>query len=378
MKGAYLNGILQETIHMKQPEGFGDGTGRVCKLIKTLYGLKQSGREWNNQRDEKLRHYGYKRLTSDPCAYVRWDGDNVRIITIWVNDLMLFASNDTMMEHMKESKESEWQATDLGEPSKIIGIEITFMPRSLRISQQKYIENLLRKEKMAEANPVGMPLDPNVKIGPNLIHNELNRSNSYAKLLVELQYLANTTRPDISYAINKLGSYTANPSLEHYGSLKQILIYLAGTKDFRITHQKSQDDNNGMNLFHGLTRNYGPNNEDGETNIFHGFANAAFANADDYKSTTGYVFLVVGGAITWKSKKQTIIAMSSTESEYVALSEAGHEAFWLKIFMMNLASHRWDRQSSKATMKVQLFYPTTLNSMCGQNTSKYITIGSEI
>jgi len=83
---------------------------------------------------------------------------------------------------------------------------------------------------------------------------------------------------------------------------------------------------------------------------------------------------VVGGAITWKSKKQTIIAMSSTESEYVALSEAGHEAFWLKIFMMNLASHRWDRQSSKATMKVQLFYLTTLNSMCGQNTLKYITI----
>jgi len=175
-----------------------------------------------------------------------------------------------------------------------------------------------------------------------------------------------------------LGSYTANPSLEHYRSLKQILRYLAGTKDFRITYQKSQDDNNGTNLFHGLTRNYGPNNEDGETNIFHGFADAAFANADDYKSTTGYVFLVVGGAITWKSKKQTIIAMSSTESEYVALSEAGHEAFWLKIFMMNLASHRWDRQSSKATMKVQLFYPTTLNSMCGQNTSKYITIGSEI
>jgi len=329
IKGAYLNGILQETVYMKQPEGFEDGTGRVCKLIKTLYGLKQSGREWNKQLDEKLRNHGYKRLTSDPCAYVRWDGDNVAIITVWVDDLLLFASNDDMMEHMKRSIESEWQATDLGEPSKIIGIEITIMPEYLRISQGKYVENLLRKENMAEANPVGMPLDPNIKIGPNLVYNKPNRSNSYAKLMGELQYLANATRPDISYAVNRLASYTANPSLEHYGSLKRILRYLAGTKDYGITYRKSDGLNSDTNLFHGLTRNNGPANN-GEDNLFHGFTDAAFANADDYKSTTGYVFLASEGAITWKSKKQTIIAMSSTESEYVALSEAGREAFWLR------------------------------------------------
>jgi len=329
IKGAYLNGILQETVYMKQPEGYEDGTGRVCKLIKTLYGLKQSGREWNKQLDEKLRSHGYKRLISDPCAYVRWDGDNVAIITVWVDDLLLFASNDTMMEHMKNSIESEWQATDLGEPSKIIGIEITMMPEYLRISQGKYIDNLLRKENMAEANPVGMPLDPNIKIGPNPEHNEPNRSNSYAKLLGELQYVANATRPDISYAVNKLAAYTANPSLEHYGTLKRILRYLAGTKNHGITYRKPIGHNNEANLFHGHARNYGPHDHQ-ENNLFHGFADAAFANTDDYKSTTGYVFLASEGAITWKSKKQTIIAMSSTESEYVALSEAGREAFWLR------------------------------------------------
>src|SRR6202046_682889 len=329
IKGAYLNGILQETVYMKQPEGFEDGTGRVCKLIKTLYGLKQSGREWNKQLDGKLRNHGYKRLTSDPCTYVRWDGDNVAIITVWVDDLLLFTSNDATMEHMKQSIESKWQATDLGEPSKIIGIEITIMPEYLRISQGKYVENLLRKENMAKANQVGIPLDPNVKIGPNLVYNEPNRSSSYAKLMGELQYLANATRPDISYAVNRLASYTANPSLEHYGSLKHILRYLAGTRDYGITYRKSEDLNSDMNLFHGLTRNNGPANN-GDDNLFHGFTDAAFANADDYKSTTGYVFLASEGAITWKSKKQTIIVMSSTESEYVALSEAGQEAFWLR------------------------------------------------
>jgi len=233
------------------------------------------------------------------------------------------------MEHIKKSIEYEWQATDLGEPSKIIGIEVTIMPGYLRISQGKYIENLLRKKNMAEANPVGMPLDPNIKIDPNPIHNKPNWSNSYAKLLGELQYLANTTRPDISYAVNKLGSYTAILSLEHYGSLKRILRYLVGTRDYGITHRKFNGQNKDMNLFHGLARNYGPAN-DGKDNLFHGFADAAFANADDYKSTTGYGFLASEGAITWKSKRQTIIVMYSTESEYITLLEARREAFWLR------------------------------------------------
>src|ERR1700720_4444478 len=149
-------------------------------------------------------------------------------------------------------------ATDLGKPAKIIGIEITIKPEYLRISQGKYIDNLLRKENMAEANLVGMPLDPNIKIGLNPIHNEPNRSNSYAKLQGELQYLANTTQPDISYAVNKLGSYTANPSLEHYGSLKHILRYLAGTRDYGITYKKPSSQNNEANLFHVLARNYEP------------------------------------------------------------------------------------------------------------------------
>ena len=163
---------------------------------------------------------------------------------------------------------------------------------------------------MIDCNPVGTPLDPQVKLEPNPEPNEPNRSNSFAKKLGELQFLANTTRPDIQCATNKLAAFTANPSIEHYTALKRILRYLAGTRDLGITYRKSQED---------------PNDD----NLFHGFADAAYANNDDLKSTTGYVFLAVGGAITWKSKKQTVIALSSTEAEYVALSEASREAVWL-------------------------------------------------
>jgi hypothetical protein len=120
----------------------------------------------------------------------------------------------------------------------------------------------------------------------------------------------NGTRLDISYPVNRLGTYTANPGIQHYSAVKWILRYLAGTRPLGITYCISQDeDNNG--------------------NLFHRFSDMAFANQEDGKSMSGYVFLASRGAITWKSKKQTIIALSTTESEYVALSESGCEAVWL-------------------------------------------------
>ena len=154
-------------------------------------------------------------------------------------------------------------------------------------------------------------MDPNIKLAPNPDNNELNHSNSYAKLMGCLQFISNSTRPDISYAVNKLATYTANPGLQHHGAIKQIRRYLAGMKTLGITYRNT------------------PNETDND-NLFHGYADAAFANTDDHKSTTGYVFLGSGGVITWKSKKQTMITLSSTEAEYVTLSEAGHEATWLR------------------------------------------------
>jgi hypothetical protein len=309
VKGAYLNGILKEKVYMRQPEGYEDKTGRICELIKTIYGLKQSGREWNKELDEKLKKFGFQRLRSDPCVYIKQDGNNLVIITVWVDDLLLFATSDELMQQTKSDLCTEWEITDLGEPTKIIGIEITQAEDSITISQKVYIESILKREGLSEINSVTTPLDPNIKLEPNPDGSEGNRSNSFARLLGELQFLANNTRPDISFAVNRLAAYTANPSLQHVTTLKRILRYLAGTKNLGITYSKNLNEN---------------------SNIFHGFADAAFANHDDLKSTSGYVFSAAGGAITWKSKKQTTIALSSTEAEYVALSEAGREACWLR------------------------------------------------
>jgi hypothetical protein len=198
VKGAYLNGILKEKVYMRQPEGYEDNTGRICELIKTLYGLKQSGREWNIELDEKLKRFGFQRLRSDPCVYIKRDGDDVVIITVWVDDLLLFASSDKLMDQTKSDLRTQWEVTDLGEPTKIIGVEITHTEDSITISQKVYIESILECEGLSKINSVTTPLDSNIKLVPNPDGNEGNQSNSFARLLRELQYLANNTRPDIT------------------------------------------------------------------------------------------------------------------------------------------------------------------------------------
>ena len=145
---------------------------------------------------------------------------------------------------MKNMLSSEWEVTDLGEPHKMVSIEVMHTDNSISISQQKYIENLLHKEEMLDVNPVAMPMDPNIKLAPNLDNNKLNCSNSYAKLLGCLQFILNLTRLDISFAVSKLAAYTANPGLQHHSAIKWILRYLAGMENLGITYGNTPGETN--------------------------------------------------------------------------------------------------------------------------------------
>ena len=185
---------------------------------------------------------------------------------MWVDDLLLFATSESILTKMGNDLHAEWEITDLGEPAKIVGIEITRTKDSIILSQKRYIKVILQREGLTKANAVGMPLDPNVALEPNPDGNVGDRSNSYARLLGELQFLANATRPEIAYAVNRLASYTANPSMQHTTALKRILRYLSGTRSY------------------GITYNLNP-----QYLALLGYADAAYANADDLKSTSGYV-----------------------------------------------------------------------------------------
>jgi hypothetical protein len=186
-------------------------------------------------------------------------GEDFVIITIWVDDLLLFRTLDELIEQTVAQLNAEWEITDLGEPVKIVGIKIALGDHSITISQRRYLELILRKEHMDMANPVGMPLDPNVVLEPNPDGNTGDRSNLYARLIGELQFIANATRPDIAYAISRLSSYTANPTLQHVSALKRVLRYLSGTRSYGITYSDVL----------------------GHPNYFFGYTDAAFANVDD-------------------------------------------------------------------------------------------------
>ena len=220
VKGAYLNGQLKETVYMCQPKGYEDTTGLVCKLVKTLYGLKQSGQEWNKEFDKKLTKFRFQRLCSDPCAYIKQDGGHSAIITVWVDDILLFTTSDELMWQTKSDLCTAWEMTDLGEPTKIIGVKITQAENSMTILQKVYIESILEHEGLSEINSIATPLDLNVKLKLNPDRNEGSQSNSFARFLGELQYLVNCTRPNISFAVNRLATYTANPSIQHVTTLK--------------------------------------------------------------------------------------------------------------------------------------------------------------
>ena len=266
IKGTYLNGTLKETIYMHQPNGFNDSTRRACHLIKTLYGLKQSSQEWKAEFDKKMQQHGYKQLHTNPCMYTHSGEETTTIITIWVNDLLLFANLMEIMKEMKKDICTEWEVMDMGEPNKIVGIEISQMPERIYIFQKRSITDILERQELTDASSVQMPLNPHTKIGPNLDGNEGNRSNSYVKLLGELQYIANCMHPDIAFMVNWLTLYTANPSMQHVTMLKQILRYLSGTQTY------------------GIIYNHVPES----TLTFKGYADVSYQMHDDGKSTTGY------------------------------------------------------------------------------------------
>jgi hypothetical protein len=213
------------------------------------------------------------------------------------------------MDKMEKEIGEEWQIMNLGEPQKIVGIKITLKECMVTISQQKYIEAILKKEGIEKLNPISMPMDPNIKLEPNPDGGEGNKSNSYARLIGELQFLLNATWPDITFAVNKLASYTMNPSLQHISTVKRVLHYLAGMKDYGITYTDSTT----------------------HPNIFHRYADAAYGrDSEDRRSTVGYIFMTENGVILWRSKKQSVITLSTTKAKYIALSKACCEICWLR------------------------------------------------
>lgn len=318
---AYVQGDLSDEVYMEQPEMYvqrGEES-KVCKLLKPLYGLKQSGREWYRKLDGYITSNGGIRTAADPCVYV-FGKDNRQVITIvYVDDLILASKEIEELKRVKTNLKSTFKMVDLGPIHDVLGISVEREGQtgSILLSQERYVKELLSRFKMEDVKSVSTPIESTIKITKEMCPNSEEErqemeNRPYRELIGGLNYLANATRPDIAYAASTLSRFCANPGRTHWILAKRVLRYLKGTQNYGIKYSKDKSN----------VTAYTDSDWAGDT--------------DDRKSCTGNVIILANGPISWKSRKQASVALSTMEAEYAALAEISREIVYIKRLLIHM------------------------------------------
>ncbi|GJW05481.1 retrotransposon protein, putative, ty1-copia subclass [Tanacetum coccineum] len=284
VKTAFLNGYLDEDIYMVQPEGFIDPKHprKVCKLQRSIYGLKQASRSWNKRFDEEIKRFGFTQNLDEPCVYQKSSGRNVTFFILYVDDIIIMGNYIPSLQSVKAYLGKCFAIKDLGEAAFIIGIKI-YRDRSRRLiglCQSAYMDKILKRYRMDNSKRGYIPMQERL---------DLNKTQG-----------ASTP-----------GEVKRMQTVPYASAVGSII----STKDMFLV--------------------YGGNPE-AELRV-ECYCDAGFeTDRDDTKSHTGYVFVLNRGEVDWKSSKQSTIAMSATEAEYIAASKAGMEAVWIRKFISRL------------------------------------------
>jgi len=251
-------------------------------------------------------------------VYVKRSNGKFVILTLYVDDILMAGNSKELLKSTKEWLSSTFDMKDMGEASYVLGVKIVRnrSKRLLGLSQETYINNVLKKYHMDKCKPIDTPVEKGLHLSldkhPETPEEKAKMSNvPYSNVVGSLMYAMMCTRPDICYAVGMVSRYQSNPSMEHWKAVKRIMRYLRGTSNYMLCYQASD-----LRLI--------------------GYSDADWAgDIDERKSTSGYAFLLANGAISWSSKKQTCIALSTMEAEYVACSAAVQEAVWLRRFLQH-------------------------------------------
>ncbi|KAL5831285.1 hypothetical protein ACOSQ4_016639 [Xanthoceras sorbifolium] len=327
VKTAFLHGDLEEEIYMRQPEGFKEAgkENLVCRLKKSLYGLKQAPRQWYKKFDSFMSSSGFTRCQADHCCYIKRFDNSFIILLLYVDDMLVAGSDMQEIMNLKRELSKQFAMKDLGAAKQILGMRIKRDTKSetLLLSQAEYIKKVLSRFNMQDAKPVSTPLGVHFRLSKEQSpKTEEERTHMakvpYASAIGSLMYAMVCTRPDIAQAVGAVSRYMNNPGKIHWEAVKWILRYLRGTTNKTL-------------CFKG-----------GDTTLT-GYVDADLAgNVDIRKSTTGYVYTLGGTAVSWVSQLQKIVALSTTEAEYVAVTEASKEMVWLQSFLEELGKKQED------------------------------------
>ena len=356
VNNAFLNADLKEEIYMKLPEGYdlethlsglpSDHVLRtaprfriVLRLNKALYGLKQAPREWYLNVTKFIKDkLGYTQLDGDSCLFVRRIGDVISLLALYVDDMVLACTcTITLQSDIKEFND-EYKMKNIGEPQVIVGLNVTRDKEAgtIKLSQQKYVHELVEKfgikdKKVATtAADYGLPLTKEQCPTTDKEKSEMMKY-PYREVVGSLMYLSVGTRPDISFAVSELSKFLANPGLAHWNAAVRVLRYLKGCPDLGVTFTRSAGNKPILRAYSDV--NYkGPSRRQQQSQLkLDAYSDADWGgDRDTRRSHTGGVLFLAGGAIAWISKKQSSVAMSSAEAEYMAASLVCREVIWIR------------------------------------------------
>lgn len=316
VKTAFLNGILKENIYMEVPEGILAQDNQVCKLNKTLYGLKQSSRCWFERFDLVLKDMGFKNSKVDPCLYIL-DKNNIDkniYIVLYVDDLIISTKNKEILQVYKNNLMQKFQMTDLNEIKVFLGITVERTENTISLNQSTYLQNVLNSFSMSDCNPSKSPLP--CKLNYLALNSDVYYNAPCRNVIGCLMYAMICTRPDICASINILSRFQSKNNEELWKCLKHLLRYIKGSSNLKLTYRKCD-----------------------YKQLIIGYADSDWGSDEvDRKSTTGYLFKVFDNCtISWNTRKQYTVAVSSTEAEYMALFEAVREAVWLRSLLNSIS-----------------------------------------
>ena len=356
VKNAYLNGKLTETIYMKQPPNFIDSAKpvHVCQLVHSLYGLRQSGCIWYQTLASTFKLLSFEVCAVDHTVFVLHDVEGKVIIAASTDDLLMISDHLKKIEAVKGGLERYFEMTDLGEACWLLGVKIRHnrAKQTLSLLQGAYVQTLLSQFGLENANTVTSPMDPGVHLTKSQSPATENEKEDmvnvpYRKLIRLLMYAAMATCPDIAHTVTALSQFLENPGCAHWQAAQRVLKYLKGTADFGLMYGLA--DSVGMPAGKPV-----------------GYTDADFASQEHWHSVSGYVFSMHGGAISWSSKTQAIIVLSSTEAEYIASTHAAKEAKWLVMLLSEIGAEAprpfpilADNQSAIALTKDNAFHSCT-------------------
>lgn len=327
VSNAFLHGDLFEDIYMTLPQGYthkgcriqlgsvptksGTSPTLVCKLRKSLYGLKQAPRPWFSKLSTTLLNLGFTQLKTDYSLFIR-NNDNVTLtVLVYVDDLLICGNTMSDIENLKQMLSATFHMKDLGPIRYFLGLEVDRSPAGFFLSQRKYVLDILSEHNMSQAKPVHLPMDPNMKLSTDK-GDTLPSPAPYQRLMGQLIYLT-ITRPDIAYSVHILSQFMNQPTTVHMQSAKRLLRYLAGSTSQGILLASSSAAT--------LTA----------------YCDSDWASCPiSRKSTTGYCILLGESPVSWKSKKQNVVARSSAEAEYRAMALTTCEVLWLTTLLKDL------------------------------------------